>query len=74
VWSALTHPFVGRTLSLQSSRVGISIRGTTKRFAEILASVQHFIEAVYNRKRLHSAIGYLPPVEFEASLSPPLLS
>ena len=42
--------------------------------AEVLASVQHFIEAVYNRKRLHSAIGYLPPAEFEASLSPPLLS
>ena len=42
--------------------------------AEVLASVQHFIEAVYNRKRLHSAIGYLPPVEFEASLSPPILS
>jgi putative transposase len=42
--------------------------------AEVLASVQHFIEAVYNRKRLHSAIGYRPPAEFEASLSPPLLS
>jgi putative transposase len=42
--------------------------------AEVLASVQHFIEDVYNRKRLHSAIGYLPPVEFEASLSPPILS
>ncbi len=42
--------------------------------AEVLASVQHFIEAVYNRKRLHSAIGYLPPVEFEASLSPQILS
>jgi putative transposase len=43
-------------------------------FAEVRTSVQHFIEAVYNRKRLHSAIGYLPPAEFEASLSPPLLS
>ena len=42
--------------------------------SEVLASVQHFIEAVYNRKRLHSAIGYLPPAEFEASLSPPILS
>ncbi len=42
--------------------------------AEVLASVQHFIEAIYNRKRLHSAIGYRPPAEFEASLSPPLLS
>jgi transposase InsO family protein len=42
--------------------------------AEVLASVQHFIEAVYNRNRLHSAIGYLPPAEFEASLSPQILS
>ena len=38
-------------------------------FAEVLASVEHFIEEVYNHKRLHSAIGYLPPAEFEASLS-----
>jgi transposase InsO family protein len=37
-------------------------------FAEVLRSVQHFIEEVYNRKRLHSSLGYLPPVEFEASL------
>ena len=42
--------------------------------AEVLASVQHFIEAVYNRKRLHSAIGYRPPAEFEASLSLTILS
>jgi putative transposase len=37
-------------------------------FAEVLRSVQHFIEAIYNRKRLHSSLGYLPPVEFEAAL------
>ena len=43
-------------------------------FAEVLASVEHFIEAVYNRKRLHSAIGYLPPAEFEASLLPSTLA
>ncbi len=39
--------------------------------AEVRASVEHFIEAVYNHKRLHSALGYRPPAEFEASLAQP---
>jgi len=29
-----------------------------------------FIEDVYNRQRLHSALAYRPPIEFEASLPP----
>ena len=36
---------------------------------EARASIQHFLEKVYNQKRLHSALGYCPPVEFEQQLA-----
>jgi putative transposase len=36
--------------------------------AEARSSIGQFIEKVYNQKRLHSALGYRPPVEFEQSL------
>ena len=35
--------------------------------ADARASMGEFLEKVYNQKRLHSALGYLPPAEFERS-------
>ena len=40
--------------------------------AEAEASIGEFIEAIYNRQRLHSALAYHPPAAFEERQSPVL--
>ena len=42
------------------------LRNDYRDLADAHASIAEFLEKVYNEKRLHSALGYLPPVEFEA--------
>jgi putative transposase len=45
-------------------------------FADAYRQIGRFLEDVYNNKRIHSALGYLTPVEFEATwrVSQPVLT
>jgi len=44
------------------------LRNEYRDLGEARRSIIRFLEQVYNEKRLHSALGYRPPVEFEQAL------
>jgi len=44
-------------------------RNEYRDLAEAWRQIGTFLEKVYNQKRLHSALGYLPPAEFESNLA-----
>jgi transposase InsO family protein len=44
-------------------------RNEYRDFHDARSSIGEFLERVYNQKRLHSALGYLPPAEFENGAS-----
>jgi putative transposase len=47
-------------------------RNEYRDLADALASIGQFLEQVYNAKRLHSALGYLSPEQFEQNRGNPL--
>ena len=49
--------------TLKSEEVSLNEYET---FLDAKQNIEHFIDRVYNNKRLHSALGYQTPVEFEA--------
>jgi transposase InsO family protein len=42
--------------------------------ADARACIERFLERTYNGRRLHSALGYRPPVDFERLLVPTPMS
>jgi transposase InsO family protein len=47
-------------------------RSEYRNLAEARSRIGEFLEDIYNHKRLHSSLGYCPPVEFER-LQPPVI-
>ncbi len=45
-------------------------RNEYRDFQDVRASIGEFLDHVYNQKRLHSALGYVPPAEFENGATP----
>ena len=46
----------------------LDYRNEYRDLGEARRSIVRFLEQVYNQKRLHSALGYCPPAEFEQAL------
>ncbi|HSD97516.1 MAG TPA: integrase core domain-containing protein [Sulfuricaulis sp.] len=40
-------------------------RNEYRDMTDLHAAMADFLDIVYNRRRLHSALGYVPPAEFE---------
>ncbi len=53
---------------MKTLKYGAVHRQEYRDLADARASIQRFIEKIDNGKRLHSALDYRPPIEFELSL------
>ena len=57
------------TLDLEKQKEDEVYLWDYKTFEDVKNRIPYFIEAVYKEKRLHSALGYCPPNEYEATVT-----
>jgi hypothetical protein len=52
----------------KTPQFGVIWEFATHRYEDVIERLPLFLEEVYNRQWLRSSIGYLPPIEFEATV------
>ena len=65
IWPhAISEPLQGPLASASTLQSSVYL-AAYETFEDVTADLPRFIDDVYNSRRLHSALGYLSPVQFE---------